>query len=106
MNRITLKHIIAVIIFVTLVIFIYVAVLNEIKAKYGDRLKKIELLSEKQNRMEAAFVEIQKLTAEDRIVKFAIDSLKMIRPKENLETISISSEQINQLEKILNRKYE
>jgi cell division protein FtsL len=51
-------------------------------------------------------VEIQKLSAEDRIVKYAIENLKMKRPVDNLESINVSREQIQQIEKILNNKYD
>lgn len=64
------------------------------------------MLNERLNRIEAKLVEIQKLTAEERIVKMAQDSLGLIRPEENLEIISVSKDQIVQMEKLLKVKYE
>jgi len=39
-------------------------------------------------------------------VKIAGDSLGLVRPKEKLEIISISRDQVSQMEKLLNSKYE
>jgi cell division protein FtsB len=102
----SLKIFIVIIVAMAVSIFIYVAILNEIKSLNKDRLNKTEVLAEKQNRIETLIVEIQKLTAEDRIVKFASDSLKMSRPKEILESIFVSKNQIRQIEKILKEKYD
>lgn len=102
----SLKVFIVIIVSIAVTIFLYVATLNEIKNMNKERLNKSEILVEKLNRIEALNVEIQKLTAEDRIVKFAIDSLKMNRPKEILESIIVSKDQINQIEKILKEKYD
>ncbi|NMB82507.1 MAG: hypothetical protein GYA14_11885 [Ignavibacteria bacterium] len=102
----SLKVFIVIIVSIAVTIFLYVATLNEIKNMNKERLNKAEILVEKLNRIEALNVEIQKLTAEDRIVKFAIDSLKMNRPKEILESIIVSKDQINQIEKILKEKYD
>lgn len=102
----SLKIFIVVIIAAAVALFIYVASLTEIKNMNRERLNKNESLAEKKNRIQSLFVEIQKLSAEDRIVKFAIDSLGMQRPFENLESIIVSKEQINQVEKITNGKYD
>lgn len=102
----SLKIFIVIIVLAAVTIFLYVAVLNEIKNMNKERLNKSEILTGNLNRIEALNVEIQKLTAEDRIVKYAIDSLKMNRPKEILESIIVSKNQINQIEKILKEKYD
>ena len=102
----SIKIFIGIVIAVATIVFIYVAVLTEIKNMNKERLNKIESLNEKQNRTQALMVEIQKLSAEDRVVKFAIETLKMERPVDNLESISVSKEQIQQIEKILNNKYD
>jgi cell division protein FtsL len=106
MKGASLKIFIVIIVGLAISIFAYVAVLNEIKNLNKEKLNKTEVLKEKQNRIEALNVEIQKLTAEDRIVTFAIDSLRMNRPKEILESIFVSKEQIKQIEKILQEKYD
>jgi len=106
MKTTPLRIFIVIIVLAALTVFIYVAIVNEIKNLNKEKLNKSEILISKQNRIEALNVEIQKLTSEDRIVKYAIDSLKMNRPKEILESIIVSKEQINQIEKLLKEKYD
>ena len=106
MKIFSLKRFIPLTISIAVVLFLYVAVITEIKNMNRERLNKIEKLNEEQNRIEAKMVEIQKLTAEERIVKIAQDSLGLIRPKENLETLQVSKEQIKQIEKLVNEKYD
>ncbi len=106
MKIFSLKSFIPITVSIAVLLFLYVAVITEIKNMNKVRLNKIEKLNEEQNRIEAKMVEIQKLTAEDRIVKIAQDSLGLIRPKENLETIRVSKDQIQQIEKLVNEKYD
>jgi hypothetical protein len=79
---------------------------SEIKRMNKEKLTKREILNEKNNRIEMKTVDIQKLTSETRIVKIAQDSLGLIRPNQNLEIIIVSREQANQIEKLLNEKYD
>ena len=106
MKIFSLKSFVPITVSIAVALFVYVAVVTEIKNMNKDRLNKIEKLNEEHNRVEAKMVEIQKLTAEDRIVKIARDSLGLIRPKENLETIQVSKEQIKEIEKLVNEKYD
>jgi len=106
MKIFSLKRFIPITISIAFILFLYVAVITEIKNMNRERLTKIEKLNEEHNRIEAKMVEIQKLTAEERIVRIAQDSLGLIRPKENLETIQVSKEQIKQIEKSVNEKYD
>lgn len=106
MKTTSLRIFIVLIVLAALTVFIYVAIVNEIKNLNKEKLNKSEILISKQNRIESLNVEIQKLTSEDRIVKYAIDSLKMNRPKEILESIIVSKEQINQIKKLLKEKYD
>lgn len=106
MKIFSLKSFISITVSIAVVLFLYVAVITEIKNMNRERLTKIEKLNEEHNRIEAKMVEIQKLTAEERIIKIAQDSLGLIRPKENLETIQVSKEQIKQIEKLVNEKYD
>ncbi len=87
-------------------LFSYVVMLSEIKRINRDKISRQEALNERINRVESQMVEIQKLTSENRIVKFAHDSLGLIRPNENLETITVSKEQLNQIQKLINEKYD
>lgn len=71
-----------------------------------EKLTKQEILNEKNNRVEMRVVEIQKLTSESRIIPIGRDSLGLVRPESNLETIIVSKDQLNQIEKLLNEKYD
>lgn len=71
-----------------------------------DKITKQEALNERINRVEMKMVDVQRLMSEDRIVKFAQDSLRFMRPVDNLETITISKEQVNQILKTINEKYD
>lgn len=89
-----------------LILFSYVVLLSEIKRMNRDKITKQEALNERINRVEMKTVDVQKLMSEDRIVRFAQDSLRFIRPVDNLETITISKEQVNQILKMINEKYD
>jgi len=102
----SLKNFILLVIAVAVVLFAYVATYSEIKRIMKEKISKQDLLNVKLNAMEDKLVDVQRLTTEDRIVRFAQDSLGMIRPKENLDTIFVSKDQINQIEKLLKEKYD
>ncbi len=106
MKFISLKGFIGITIAIASLLFLYVAVITEIKNMNKDKINKIEKLNEKMNQIELSNVEIQRLTAEERIVKLAQDTLGLIRPKENLEVLHVSKVQINQIEKLVNEKYD
>ncbi len=102
----SLKNFIVIVASISLVLLSYVVFRSEIKRITREKIMKHDMLNERLNRIEAKLVEIQKLTAEERIVKMAQDSLGLIRPEENLEIISVSKDQIVQMEKLLKVKYE
>lgn len=91
---------------VALILLSYVVVRSEIKKNTREKIFKQDSLNVKLNRIEAKQVKIQELTSLDRIVRFAADSLGLIRPEKNLEIIQVSKNQIGQIEKILKEKYE
>ena len=102
----SLKNFIVIVTVVSMVLLSYVVMRSEIKRMTREKIMKHDMLNGKLNRIEAKLVEIQKLTAEERIVKIALDSLGLIRPVENLEMISVSKDQIMQMENFLKVKYE
>jgi hypothetical protein len=102
----SIRSFIVLIVIAAVILFAYVASVTEIKRMNKEKIVKKELLNEKLNRLQAKIVDVQKLTSEERIVKFAQDSLGLIRPAENLDAISISKDQADQLEKILKEKYD
>jgi len=74
--------------------------LNKVKVQLEDSLK---LVSNKINEKQ---VEIQKLSAEDRIVKFAIDSLKLGYNNEGFFEIKVDKNRARNIEKKVNSLYE
>ena len=102
----SLKSFIVIVASVSLILLSYVMLRSEIKRITLEKIMKHDILNGKLNRIESKLVEIQQLTAEDRIVEMAKDSLGLIRPEENLEIITISKEQTVQIEKLLKIKYE
>ncbi len=97
--------IIAVIV-LALILLSYVVLLSEIKSMNGEKITKQEALNERINRVEMKLVDVQKLVSEDRIVSIARDSLGLIRPIDNIEMITISKEQIDQIQKKIHEKYD
>ena len=106
MNFSKLTSFIVIVIAAALILFSYVVLLSEIKRMNRDKITKQETLNERINRVEMKMVDVQKLMSEDRIVRFAQDSLRFMRPVDNLETITISKEQVNQILKTINEKYD
>lgn len=102
----SLKNFIVIVASISIVLLSYVVVRAEIKRITREKIMKLDMINERVNRIETKLVEIQKLTAEDKIVKLALDSLGLIRPKEKLEIIIVSKDQIAQMEKLLKVKYE
>ncbi len=102
----TLTRFIIVVISAALILLSYVMLLTEIKSMNKDKITKQESLNERINRIEMKMVEVQKLMSEDKIVRFAQDSLGLIRPTDNLETITVSKEQVNQILKAISEKYD
>jgi len=106
MKASSLTNFIFIIFLIAMFLFVYVAVLNEIKNMSKEKINKIESLSEKQNRVQMKTVEIQKLTSEDRIVSLAKDSIGLMRPLENLDIIYVSPVQIKRIENFVKEKYD
>ncbi|KAF0152695.1 MAG: hypothetical protein FD143_1011 [Ignavibacteria bacterium] len=102
----TLTKFIIVVIAAALILLTYVMLLTDIKRMNKEKITKQEALNERINRIEMQMVEVQKLMSEDKIVRFAQDSLGLIRPADNLETITISKEQVNQILKAISEKYD
>jgi cell division protein FtsL len=102
----SLKNFIIGVAVIALIMLVHVILITEIKRLNREKITKREMLNEKLNLENAKFVDVQKLTSEDKIVKFAQDSLSLIRPTENLEIIVVPKDQIKQIEKLVNEKYD
>src|ERR1035437_3252715 len=98
----SLKNFILGVAIISLIMFAHVLLITEIKRINSEKIKKLEILNGKLNVEKAKFVDVQMLTSEEKIVKFAQDSLALIRSKENLEIITVHKDQINQIEKLVN----
>ncbi|NOX16975.1 MAG: hypothetical protein GXO87_01680 [Chlorobi bacterium] len=63
-------------------------------------------LNAKNEIIEELDVEVQSLTSEERIVKYAEEKLGLVRSNAEMKTIYIDKKQIEQIEKIVNSTYE
>jgi cell division protein FtsB len=102
----SIKNFILIVLAVAVTLISYVATVTEIKNINRQKIIKQDLVKIKHSSIEMKIVEIQKLTAEDLMVAFARDSLGLIRPNENLDTISVSKNYLRQIEKFVNTKYD
>ncbi|MCX7797863.1 MAG: hypothetical protein N2249_04490 [Melioribacter sp.] len=106
MKFVSLKNFLVIVFTIACLLFIHVATVSEIKNMKKEKISKLEQLNEKLNKIEMKIVERQKLIAEDRIVNIAKDSLGLILPTKNIQTIKISKEQIKRVEKLVKEKYD
>ncbi len=87
-------------------LFIYVMINHEIKLMNRIKDNKEELLAQKNNKIRNYRVEVQKLSSEERIVSIARDSLGLVRGNEIFENLFVSNKKIDQIEKLVNDKYD
>lgn len=85
--------------------FTYLFTLQEIKELNADKNKILEVLREKENKLEMRKVEYQKLTSEDEVVSKAKDKFDLVRV-EYLDKIQINNNKISNLKKYIAKKYE
>jgi cell division protein FtsL len=88
------------------VIFLFLFLQAEIKFLYKDIYQKEKTIEILQNKLEAKLVDVQKLSAEDRIVEIAKMKLGMVRINNVVENIFVSRLKIEQVKKIVVSKYE
>lgn len=65
----------------------------------------IEILREKENKLEIKKVEYQKLTSEDEVVKKAKEKFDLVRI-DRLDNVTINKNKINNLKKYIANKYD
>jgi len=87
-------------------IFSYMLLLSENKALAKTKLEKQNLLSLKKSDLNDVLVELQKLSSEDRIVRYAKENLILERQIEKVDVIPINKKQIIQINKLVKKKYE
>ena len=87
-------------------LFIYVLMTQEIKSLNKETIQKQEILLEKINKVNQKIVAVQQLSSEDRIINLAKESLGLIRKGEEFDRIRVDKYKSEQIEKIVNEKYE
>ncbi len=91
---------------IVVVIFISLFLKAEIKTLQKEiyqKEKKVEIM---QNQLEARMVDVQKLSAESRIVEIAKSKLGMVRINGSIQNIFVSKLKIDQIKRIVDSKYE
>ncbi|MEE9429849.1 MAG: hypothetical protein V3V16_02345 [Melioribacteraceae bacterium] len=94
--------------FVTLTVipllFFYQLFIKEVKSLNSLKNEKLQVLREKENKVEQKRVAYQKLTSEDEIVNRAKDKFQLIRI-DRIDDINVNSNEIKNLEKKISKKY-
>ena len=101
------KHIIILIMYAAFIFSTFVYLRNDIKNLNLQRDSLQTVINANNDHIEMLLSEdLQMLTAEPRIVGIAVDSLGMIRNNDEFGTLPINKDQIEQIETIVNQKYE
>ncbi len=91
--------------FAVVVLFVYVYLLTEIKGMVKNKVNRLDELNEKKNKIEMKQIEVQKLTAAERIIPIAQDSLGLIKPGLDIDSLTVDKKQLDYLINKLNGKY-
>ena len=91
---------------IVIVIFGYLFLQTEIKFLEKEIYQKEKKLEIVQNQLETKLVNVQKLSAEDRIVEIAKLKYGMVRINNIVENITVTQLKIDQITKIVDSKYE
>ncbi len=91
--------------FTVIMLFVYVILLTEIKSMVRTKITKQDELVEKKNKIEMNQIEIQKLTAGERIIPIAQDTLGLKRPGLDIDSLSFDKKQLDYLINKINGKY-
>jgi len=91
---------------IVIVIFGYLFLQTEIKFLEKEIYQKEKKLEIVQNQLETKLVNVQKLSAEDRIVELAKLKYGMVRINNIVENITVTQLKIDQITKIVDSKYE
>jgi cell division protein FtsL len=91
--------------FTVIVLFVYVILLTEIKSMVKIKVNRQDELVEKKNKIEMNQIEIQKLTAGERIIPVAQDTLGLKRPGLDIDSLTMDKKQLEYLINKINGKY-
>jgi len=91
--------------FTVIVLFVYVILLTEIKSMVRTKITRQDELVEKKNKIEMNQIEIQKLTAGERIIPIAQDTLGLKRPGLDIDSLTFDKKQLDYLINKISEKY-
>lgn len=101
------KNIIVIIVYIAFIISVFVYLRTDIKNMNLQKDSLQTVINANNDLIEVLLAEdIQSLTAEQRITRIAIDSLGMTRSKDEHGKLILTNQQIEQIEKIVEQKYE
>ena len=78
-------------------LFSYVFLVEQIKKIKKDKVNKEDFLLERNNRLSASLVEVQKLSSKERIAKIAEEKLGLVNPSGPFEVLRVNKESIVKL---------
>ncbi len=90
---------------VTPLLFANLFTIEALEKLNAEKNDKLDVLKEKENKLEIIRVEYQKLTSEDEVVDKAKEKFDLERI-ENLSKISVNKNQINNIKKFISKKYD
>ena len=99
------KALIAVL-YIAVILFIHVVVVEESKQINRELARNKEILKAKKSLFESKFVEYQKYSSEERIVKYASEKLGLVRNKKTTRRLSVDKSELKKLTKIISEKYD
>ena len=100
-----LRQLLIAIITIVPLLVIYQVTIKKVKELNSTKNNKLQILREKENKLEQKKVAFQKLTSEDEIVKKAKDKFQLI-PSDHIDDININSNEIKNLKKMISKKYD
>lgn len=87
-------------------LFTYLFSLNEIKGLSKEKDALENQLVQKIDKKEILYVELERYSTEDRIVKIAQDSLALTKSLSEYDKLYLDGSQVSRIERIISDKYE
>ncbi len=78
-------------------LFSYVFLVEQIKTLKKEKVNKEDFLLERNNKLSASLVEVQKLSSKERIAKIAEERLGLVNPSGPFEVLRVNKESIEKL---------
>lgn len=107
MTKKTFLHTIFIVIISLVILLGYVLIVSKIKGLTLEKQRLTEVLEKNENQLNILFVEIQKLSTQERIVEIAKNKLGLIQSTEQFEDVLIiDKDKLNRITKIVNENNE